>query len=306
MILDLRIAGWAAASTTSALATATISTTSSATTSAIVELWVAVLLALALPVTLLELGLNSLLLLECLHGGLGGSLKVRNRSRNRLGVVIYVEAFVDARRNWLNLSAKVPFNVVEVEAIIPVDQVNRQTQVTVSAGSTDSVQIGFSILGEIKVDNNVDSLDINTTGQEIGANEVSADAVAEVVEDTVTSLLLHPRVTVKAGIAKFCNFLGEKFDSIGRVAENDRLVDLKLGEEGVQAMDLLLLFNKGVVLSDTPECKFVHKVDFIRADHVLVRKVLDGQGEGGGEKHDLSVLGVELKQLFNDGSEFDG
>lgn len=233
MILDLGIAGWAAASTASVLATATISPTSSATTSAVVELWVAVLLALALPVTLLELGLNSLLLLGCLRRGLRGSLKVGNRARDGLGVLVYVEALVDARRDCLDFSAKISLNVVQVESIIPVDQVNGQTQVTVTAGSTDSVQISLGILGEIKVDDNVYSLDINTTGEKIGADEVSADAVAEVVEDAVTSLLLHPSMTVKAGVAKFCYFLGEKLDSIGRVAENDGLVDLELGEEGV-------------------------------------------------------------------------
>lgn len=81
---------------------------------------------------------------------------------------------------------------------------------------------------------------------------------------------------------------------------------MQLGEEGVQAVDLLLLFDKGVVLGDAAQGEFVHEVDFVGARHVFVGKVLDREGEGGGEEHDLSVLGVELEQLLDDGGELDG
>lgn len=37
-------------------------------------------------------------------------------------------------------------------------------------GSTNSMKIGLGILGEIEVDYNIDSLDIDTTGKEIGAH----------------------------------------------------------------------------------------------------------------------------------------
>lgn len=95
------------------------------------------------------------------------------------------------------------------------------------------MQVGLGILGEIKVDDNVHRLDINTTGEEIGADKVTANAVAEIVEDAVTSLLLHLGVTVEARVAEFCNLFGEQLDSVGRVAENDGLVDLELGKESV-------------------------------------------------------------------------
>lgn len=63
------------------------------------------------------------------------------------------------------------------------------------------MEISFGVLREIEVDDNVDGLDINTTGEQIGANKVAADAVTEVVEDTVSVGLEHASVTVEARVS---------------------------------------------------------------------------------------------------------
>jgi hypothetical protein len=60
------------------------------------------------------------------------------------------------------------------------------------------------------------------------AHQIPADTVAEVVEDTVTVLLEHAGVGVKARVTEFCDLLGEEFDTVCRVTEDDRLVDLEL------------------------------------------------------------------------------
>lgn len=238
-----------------------------------------------------------------LRRAVGARLQSRDGAGNRFGVFVDVETLVNGLGNGLDLGAQVPLNVVQVESVIPIDQVNSQTKVAVSAGSTNAVEVGFGVLGEVEVDDDVYGLDIDTTGEEIGADEVSADAVSEIVEDSVTSLLGHLGVTVEARVAQLGDLLGEKLDAVGRVAENDGLVDLKPGEEGVQAVDLGLFVDEGVVLGDTPQRQLVHEVDLVGADHVLVGEVLDGQREGGGEQHDLAVLGVELQELLDDGGE---
>lgn len=60
------------------------------------------------------------------------------------------------------------------------------------------------------------------------ADEVTADTVPKVVEDAVTVLLEHLGVGVEAGVAELGDLLGEEFDSVGGVAEDDGLVDLEL------------------------------------------------------------------------------
>ena len=79
---------------------------------------------------------------------------------------------------------------------------------SISSGSTNTMEIGFSILGEIKVDHNIDGLDIDTTSKKIRADEVAADTVAEVVKDAVAVLLHHFGVRVEAGVAKLGDLLG--------------------------------------------------------------------------------------------------
>jgi hypothetical protein len=44
--------------------------------------------------------------------------------------------------------------------------------------------------------------------------------------------LEHFGVRVEAGVAEFGDFLGEELDAVGRVAEDDGLVDLELEARG--------------------------------------------------------------------------
>lgn len=48
------------------------------------------------------------------------------------------------------------------------------------------------------------------------------------MEDPVTVVLEHLGVRVEARVSELGNLLGEEFDTVGRVTENDRLVDLQL------------------------------------------------------------------------------
>eukprot|EP00580_Thalassiosira_gravida_P008308 CAMPEP_0201633804 /NCGR_PEP_ID=MMETSP0493-20130528/6984_1 /ASSEMBLY_ACC=CAM_ASM_000838 /TAXON_ID=420259 /ORGANISM="Thalassiosira gravida, Strain GMp14c1" /LENGTH=112 /DNA_ID=CAMNT_0048105563 /DNA_START=633 /DNA_END=971 /DNA_ORIENTATION=- len=107
--------------------------------------------------------------------------------------------------------------------------------------------------------------------------------IAKFVEYLVAVRLLHLGVYVKARVAEFRDFLGEELDAVDRVAEDDGLVDFELGEEGVEAVDLLALFDIGVELGDAAEGKLLHQVDGIWFGDVLFAELLDGHGEGGAE-----------------------
>ena len=175
-------------------------------------------------------GISKTILILGLTGSTG---RVGDWARYSLGGLIDIELLLDDGWNWLDLGTKFLFNLIEVEAIFPVDQVDRQTQVTKATRTTDAMQIGLSVLWKIEIDYNIDGLDIDTTGEEIGTNEIPADTVPEVVENTVTIVLKHARVRVEARISKLCDLFRKEFDAISRVAENNRLVDLQLVEESV-------------------------------------------------------------------------
>ncbi len=132
------------------------------------------------------------------------------------------------------------------------------------------MKISLRILGEIKVDDNIYRLNIDTTCEKIGADKITADTIAEIVEDTVTIMLQHLSVGVETRVSELGDLLCKKLDSVCGIAEDNRLVDLKFGEEGVEAMDFLLLFHEAVVLGDSSEGKFIHKIDFVRIVHMFI------------------------------------
>ena len=47
------------------------------------------------------------------------------------------------------------------------------------------MEIGLGHLGEVEVDDDVDGLDVDAPGQQVGANQVAAQTRAEVVENPV-------------------------------------------------------------------------------------------------------------------------
>ena len=97
-----------------------------------------------------------------------------------------VQPAVDALRDRLDLRAELLLDLVEVETVLVSDKVDREAQVSKAARATDTVQVRLAVLGEVKVDDDVDGLDVDTASEEVRADEVAADAVAEVVEDAVT------------------------------------------------------------------------------------------------------------------------
>lgn len=90
------------------------------------------------------------------------------------------------------------------------------------------MEVRFAVLGEVEVDDDVHGLDIDTTREEVGTDEVAAYTVAEVVEDAITMGLEHLCMGVETGVAQFGDFLCQELDSVGAVAEDDGLVDLEL------------------------------------------------------------------------------
>mmetsp|Transcript_73835 Transcript_73835/g.213891 ORF Transcript_73835/g.213891 Transcript_73835/m.213891 type:complete len:265 (+) Transcript_73835:476-1270(+) len=112
--------------------------------------------------------------------------------------------------------------------------------------------------------------------------------------------LVHPGVDKKTGVAELCDLLCEKFHTRHRIAEDDRLIDLQLREQCVQAVHLLALLDERVELRDAFEGELVHQVDFMRFGHVLVLELQDGHREGRREHQDLPVSRQKLEKVFDD------
>lgn len=55
----------------------------------------------------------------------------------------------------------------------------------------------------------------------------------------------------------------------------NEIIMIDLGEEGVETVDFLAFFNKGIILGYTEQGEFLHEVDLMRLSHMFL--LLEGQ-----------------------------
>ena len=91
--------------------------------------------------------------------------------------------------NGLDLCTQLLFDPVESKPVVVGDQVDRNSEMAESATATDPVEVGLGHLGEVEVDDDVDCLDVDTAGEEVTADQVTAQPGAEVMENSVTMSL---------------------------------------------------------------------------------------------------------------------
>lgn len=94
-----------------------------------------------------------------------------------------VEVLVDILRDALDLGVQLIFDGEQVVLVILRDEVDGNTKMTESTRSSDSMEVGLSVLGEIEVDDDVNGLDIDTSCENIGAHQASCFTIFEVMED---------------------------------------------------------------------------------------------------------------------------
>jgi len=172
--------------------------------------------------------------------------------------LLHVQFGVDVGRDRFDLRVKLLLNSGQRAAVLRGDEVDRNPQMAEATATSDAVEVCLGVLREIEVDDDVHGLDVDTTGDEVGAKEVSALSLAEVVEDTVAVLLQHAGVDVVARVPQLCDLLGKELHPVHAVAEDDRLVDLKTCEQRVEAVDLLSLLHVSVELRDADQRELVH------------------------------------------------
>ena len=72
----------------------------------------------------------------------------------------------------------------------------------------------------------------------------------------------------EARVAELTDLLSQELDSLRAIAENDSLRNVKLREEGVEAVKLFLLLQESVILGQTLQCQLISDFDVLRRGHV--------------------------------------
>jgi hypothetical protein len=170
---------------------------------------------------------------------------------------------------------------------------NSETLGTETTSTTDTVEVGIGSIGDIVVDDNVHTRDIETTGENIGGDE---DTLVELLEGLVagnTLLLGHRTVNADTGEVALNQQLVELLGALNRLDKDAHLVELKRVQKVVQLAVLLVLGNADKVLLKTVEGELglVVDVNLERVLHELLADKTDLLVQGSREHHNLLVVG---------------
>lgn len=142
----------------------------------------------------------------------------------------HIQGGINHLGDGFDFGSQLFLDAVKIESIFVGDQIDGDTEMSETSGSTNSVQVGLCHLGEIEINNNVHSLYIDTSGEEIRADQIPAQPGSEVMENAISVCLLHLGVDVIAAVAELGDLFRQQFNTLCRIAEDDRLIDLELGK----------------------------------------------------------------------------
>lgn len=163
------------------------------------------------------------------------------------------------------------------------------------------MKVLVGIIGEIVVDDNIDTLNIDTTAEQIGRHE---DTGIEVLEGLVlgnTLVLLHAGMDADGGEIALGKETVELVGTGDLRDEDDNLVELQNIEEVIQLAVLLALGQLDVVQLQTVkgELGVIVNVDLHGVLAELAADRADLLAQGGGKHHDLLLVGGHAEDLLD-------
>jgi len=199
-----------------------------------------------------------------------------------------------------NNSVVVLFNFTEHLNITLRDEVDSNTLTTEAATTTNTMEVVFHIGGEIEVDDDVNVVNVDTTGDEIGGSENTGVTITEVLHDLFTLTLGHVGVDGGDGVVGFVELLGDVVDLSAGVDEDDGLGDGDGFVEIHEGFELVVFFDGDVELLDTIKGEgLLTDENTGGVTHELLSEFKDITGHGGGEEADLDITGHEAEDFVN-------
>lgn len=201
----------------------------------------------------------------------------------------------------LDLGAVELLDLTHHADIVSGDEVDSDTLTTETATTTDTVDVVLAVGGEVVVDDQRDLLDVDATSQQVGGDEDTRGARAELLHDKVTLGLVH--VTVHGRDSKVAGgeLVGEPVDLSAGVAEDDSLGDGDGLVQVGQGVELpLLLLDGDVELLDTLKGELVLlDEDTNGVAHELGGDLENVLGHGGGQQNHLGGLREQLEDVVD-------
>jgi hypothetical protein len=144
--------------------------------------------------------------------------------------------------------------VLQEAGILGQHEVDGCALATEATSAADSMDIVLLLQGQLVVNNETDLLDINTSSEKISGDQDTDGTGSELLHDDLTFLLVHLAVHGCDNEILFGHGLLEGIDSTLGVAVDNSLLDVKVGVQVKQDLNLPLgLLDSDVVLVNTVE-----------------------------------------------------
>jgi hypothetical protein len=163
------------------------------------------------------------------------------------------------------------------------------------------VNVVFANAGQIVVNNKRDLLNIDTTSQQIGGDQDTRRAAAELLHNHVTLALIHFTVHGGDGEVLGGHLLGQGVDLATGVAENDGLSDAQCVVQVAQCSQLpLLLLDVDVELTDTLQGQLLFlDQDADGVAHEVLADLQHLRWHGSRQEDDLHIIRQLLEDLLD-------
>lgn len=154
------------------------------------------------------------------------------------------------------------------------------------------MKILISLVWHVKVDDDVDSLNIDTSSEKVGADHDSVLTRLELLEYSESLAHVHASATGNTWELLLLDDVVQFLSILVCFSEDDHLVEVELVEDVYQLFNLLVFFKLDEVLLQTVKVQFSLTFDdeFVRLLHVESANLLGAFRQGGREHHNLQAL----------------
>jgi hypothetical protein len=185
--------------------------------------------------------------------------------------------------------------------LLRADEADCHTLGTETTGTTDTMEVAVGIGGQVVVDGQVDTLDIDTTTEDVGGDANTLLEILELLVALDTLLLADTGVHGDGREVALAEELVELGAAEGRLDKDDDLVVLQLVKKVVEFAVLLGLSKLDIVLLETVKGEFrlflLNVLAGVAHEFPADRK--NFLRKGGGEHHDLLLGGCDTEDFLH-------
>lgn len=131
--------------------------------------------------------------------------------------------------HWVNLCIKFLFNLYYIFLISLSNQIDSETNLTVTTTTANSVKISTSLSWEIKVNDNINCWYIDTSCNQVWTDKSFELSFSETFKNFCSFLRLHTWMEVPVFILSFIEFFWQELCSFVWSTKDNALIDNKFG-----------------------------------------------------------------------------